>query len=210
VFPSEICSGFFVLPTFHPAAILRNWSDRVISVMDFLKANRYVTDGFSPPRRELWLEPTFEEVVEFTSRYIFDDPPPLLSFDIETASKTITCIGFSPNENLSLTIPFFDPAKPDHNYWPDAATEKKVWLMIKRVMESDIRKLGQNGLYDIQYLYRHGIKVRNYAEDTMIKHHSLYPELSKGLGFLGSIYTDEAPWKLLRARNKEQFKLEDE
>jgi DNA polymerase I-like protein with 3'-5' exonuclease and polymerase domains len=149
-------------------------------------------------------------VVEFTSRYIFDDPPPLLSFDIETASKTITCIGFSPNENLSLTIPFFDPAKPDHNYWPDAATEKKVWLMIKRVMESDIRKLGQNGLYDIQYLYRHGIKVRNYAEDTMIKHHSLYPELSKGLGFLGSIYTDEAPWKLLRARNKEQFKLEDE
>jgi hypothetical protein len=38
----------------------------------------------------------------------------------------------------------------------------------------------------------------------------MYPELQKSLGFLGSIYTNESPWKLLRKRKKEdQLKADD-
>jgi len=32
----------------------------------------------------------------------------------------------------------------------------------------------------------------------MLLHHALQPESLKGLGFLGSIYTDESNWKLMR------------
>ena len=32
----------------------------------------------------------------------------------------------------------------------------------------------------------------------MLVHHALYPELNKGLGFLGSIYMNEPAWKHLR------------
>jgi hypothetical protein len=42
-----------------------------------------------------------------------------------------------------------------------------------------------------------GLRPANVAEDTMLLHHSLFPELPKGLGFLGSIYTNEASWKLM-------------
>jgi hypothetical protein len=32
----------------------------------------------------------------------------------------------------------------------------------------------------------------------MLLHHALQPESLKGLGFLGSVYTDEGNWKQMR------------
>ena len=34
------------------------------------------------------------------------------------------------------------------------------------------------------------------AEDTMLLQHSLQPESLKGLGYLGSLYTDFGAWKV--------------
>ena len=42
----------------------------------------------------------------------------------------------------------------------------------------------------------------------MLLHHSLFPELQKGLGFLGSIYTNEASWKLMRGQDDSNKKDE--
>jgi hypothetical protein len=39
--------------------------------------------------------------------------------------------------------------------------------------------------------------------DTMLLHHAMYPELPKSLGFLGSIYTNESAWKLMRQDSEE-------
>jgi uracil-DNA glycosylase len=204
VFPNVLVAGGPpVLPTFHPANILREWSNRPIALGDLIKARRFLDTGFSVPRRELWLEPTIAEVREFCSRFILDNPPGVLSFDIETFGETITCIGFAPDDQRAITIPFYDPGKPDRNYWESATDELEAWRICHAVLTSDIPKLGQNGLYDIQYLLRHRIQVKRYLHDTMIRHHSLYPELEKGLGFMATLYTDEAPWKLLRDRKKD-------
>ncbi len=59
-------------------------------------------------------------------------------------------------------------------------------------------KVFQNGMYDMQYLWSMGLTVVNPRHDTMLLHHSLVPEMLKGLGFLGSIYTSEPAWKLMR------------
>lgn len=211
VFPNELVPGGPpVLPTFHPANILREWGNRVIALGDLKKAKRFLEHGLNTVRRELWLEPTLDEVRDFCRRFILEDRPPVLSFDIETYGETITCIGFAPRRDLAITVPFFDPAKPDRNYWATAEEELEAWKLCVEVLTSDIPKLGQNGLYDIQYLAKYGVKVRRYVRDTMIRHHSLYPELEKGLGFLATLYTDEAPWKVLRDRNKDNFKIDDE
>lgn len=202
--------GVAVLPTFHPAAILRDWALRTIVVTDFIKAQRYLTEGLVTPRRELWLNPTLDEVQRFLDQWIYGDRPDLLSFDIETFGGTITCIGFAPSPARAITIPFYDPTAPDRNYWPSQEDEVAAWKLVSGVLESDIPKLGQNGLYDLQYLWKFGVRVRAYQHDTMIRHHSMYPEMPKGLGFLASIYTDEANWKVLRDRNRDNFKLEDD
>jgi len=78
------------------------------------------------------------------------------------------------------------------------------------VLNSDRPKSAQNGLYDLSFLWRsYGIAVKNYQHDTMLLHHALQPESEKSLGFLGSLYTNEASWKLMRQRGKTTIKRDE-
>jgi len=43
----------------------------------------------------------------------------------------------------------------------------------------------------------------------MLLHHALQPESLKGLGYLGSIYTNEHNWKIMRDRVTKTIKRDD-
>jgi len=181
-----------VLPTFHPAAVLRNWPQRVIVLQDLLKAKREVEfPEVRRPKRWVLVNPTLDEVIAWA-----DQPAPIYSVDIETHAGQITMIGFSSDPASAIVVPFVD--NNGVSYWQNELDEITVWKIVKRVLEGPTPKLFQNGLYDLQFIYRMGIRPANCQHDTMLLHHSLYPELQKGLGFLGSIYTNESSWKLLR------------
>lgn len=186
-----------VLPTYHPAAIFLNYTLRPIVVMDLIKAERESRfPDIKRPKREIWIEPTLEDLEVFYEQHLRGSR---ISTDIETAGNQVTCVGFAPNERLGLVIPFVDFRKRNRSYWPDEESERKAWEFVRRVCEGDEPKTFQNGLYDIAFLARSvGIKVHNAEHDTMLLHHALQPESLKGLGFLGSLYTDEGNWKQLR------------
>jgi uracil-DNA glycosylase len=196
VFTSNL--GFKSIATFHPAALMREWSNRVITVADLVKAER---ESHFPeirrPKREIWIEPTLDDLETFYGLYL--EPSDLIAVDIETSGPQITCVGFAPQPGISIVIPFFDPRRTEGSYWATRDLERRAWDFVRRVLNLPARKLFQNGLYDIGFLWRTvGITCRNPAEDTMLLHHSLYPESQKGLGFLGSLYTDEPAWKQMR------------
>jgi len=199
-----------VLPVFHPAYIMRLWDNRLILVCDMMKAKEQMQfPEIKLPQREIWINPDYQDLFRFQRLYI--DHSSMISFDIETNKKQITVISFAPDPEHAIVVPFVDKTKPDYNYWPTLEDELLAWKWVKKILSLRIPKLAQNGLYDIQYLWRvHGIPVKNYTEDTMLLHHSLYPELQKGLGFMGSLYTDEVSWKLMRHRDKEVTDKKDD
>ena len=94
----------------------------------------------------------------------------------------------------------------DGNYWPDLETELKAWDAV-RYINKHHDLIGQNFSYDMQYFWR-TVKIAcpKFAGDTMLMHHALQPELEKGLGFLGSVYTNEPSWKFMRQDHTEHFK----
>jgi hypothetical protein len=194
-------ADFKVLPTYHPAAVFRQWQLRPIVIMDLVKAER---ESHFPeirrPYRAIWIEPTLEDMERFYSTYI--QTCELLSVDIETAGTHITCIGFAPSPTLALVIPFHDATKANRSYWPTKELELLAWQFVRRVIENpQIKKTFQNGLYDIAFLWRaYGIRTFGSEHDPMLLHHALQPESLKGLGFLGSIYTDEGSWKHMRVK----------
>lgn len=194
-------SGFKILPTYHPAAVLRQWELRPTTVMDLMKAKRESEyPEIRRPKREIWIEPTIEDIHEFHQRFI--QGCSILSVDIETAGNQVTCIGFAPDHARSIVIPILDTRRKGRNYWPDQSSEQHAWSIIRDILEArSIKKLFQNGLYDIAFIWRStGIKVYGAVHDTMLLHHALQPESLKGLGFLGSIYTDEGSWKSMREK----------
>lgn len=206
---SKLNPGIKVLPTWHPAYIMRVWDQRLVAVTDLIKAKTEMEfPEIRRPERWVTINPSIQDILDYEPKIMASK---LLAFDTETAHKQITCISFAPDHKHAIVIPFVDRSKPDFNYWPTAEEEIEAWKIVKRWLATPIPKLAQNGLYDLQYLWRaHNIPVVNFAEDTMLLHHSIYIELAKDLGFLGSVYTDEASWKLMRPRASDMVEKKDD
>ena len=194
-----------LLPTWSPEQIQRQWSLRPIAISDLAKAKDQSTSPtFTRPRREIWIEPSIADIRHFYEAYII--PAESVSCDIETAAGTITEVGYAPSPDRAIVIPFYSRRQPDGNYWRTAAEEREAWSIIAEINRTK-PLFGQNFQYDMQYFWRAmGIPCPGFCDDTMLLHHSLQPEMEKGLGFLGSIYTREAGWKFMRHDNAEHYK----
>jgi DNA polymerase len=193
-----------VIPTYHPSAILRQYEWRPQVVADFQKVKIHAA---SPEanllNRKIYLQPSLDDLLDWRAMLVRAEH---LAFDIETRHRQITCIGFAPSKTESYVIPFWSNSG---SYWPDAESEAFAYKIVRDICKSPAIKIAQNGLYDVQYLYHYSIPVVNFLEDTMIKHHSLFPALPKGLDFLGSIYADDRAWKRWRIRGGDQLKREE-
>lgn len=182
-----------VLPTYHPALILRQWSFRVVALADLDKARREAEfSEIRRPERFITIpSPDASGVAELRSW--LEAPASRYAVDIETAFGQISIVGFARSPSESIAIPFHNPGGSD--FWPEAALEVEAWRAVRSALQRPIPKTFQNGLYDISYFLRNGILPRDCLNDTMLRHHSMFPELPKSLGFLGSLYCNDVAWK---------------
>lgn len=199
---------FKVVPTYHPASVLRQWDQRVIALADLEKARvESLSPDFAFDNTTLWINPTLDDIAEFDRDFM--SHATICAADIETKRGQVTCVSFAPTPEQSFVIPFWIEG-PVPSYWPTPRDEVIAWSYVRRWMErADLVKVFQNGLYDLQYLQSY-CNPTNCSADTMLLHHSLYSELQKGLGFLGSIYARVPSWKKMRRfKQEEQLKAND-
>lgn len=198
-----------VLPTWHPAAILRQWELRAVAFADFHKARKEMTfPELNRPPHYIYLEPSLQDIKEFYEKFLIGEP--FLSCDIETKAETITEVGYSnASGSHAIVIPFWDRSKKDGNYWRTLEDERAAWNWVRRI-NREFKLVGQNFSYDMQYFWRSvRMKCPNFGGDTMLMQHSLQPEMEKGLGFLGSVYTNEPSWKFMRTDHATLKKEDD-
>jgi hypothetical protein len=191
-----------VLPTYHPAAVIRNWSHRHIAVVDLFKAKRESTSPHvSILDREITIPESYQDARDWWEAR---RSAPLLSIDIETERKTqISEFGIATSPTEALWIPFL--LKENNRYIRPFGFEEEVslWKLVKEICECPTPKIGQNLKYDIYWLaHKMGIALNNWSEDTMVKAHVWNPEMQKSLGFLGSLFLDEISWKGIRKDSK--------
>jgi len=197
-------AGLKVLPTYHPALLFKvpdAWAVRPIIVMDLRKARRESEfPDIRRPERIICINPTLSDLREW---YYHLQHAEEITFDIETVKDLISCIGFAPSPSIAYVVPFLDPRKPSGLYWDNENAFATAIKFVHLVLDLPCRKSAQNGLYDTAFLKRVLRKSVRVDEDTMLLHHALQPESQKGLGFLGSIYTNESAWKMMRKRAKD-------
>lgn len=186
--------GVKVLPTYHPAAVLRQWNLRTVVLQDLEKAKRESTStDINRIKRFVTIDPTLADIEEWAMR-----PADYYAVDIETEPMyPISMIGFARSEEDAIVVPFYDPDKG--NYWCPRS-ELAATRLVDRLLRRQVPKVFQNGVFDLSHLLRWGMRPTMCDHDTMLLHHSLYPEMLKGLGFLGSIYSDEIAWKTMRKK----------
>lgn len=196
-----------LLPTFHPAAILRRWDWRYIAVHDLRQARRIRNEGLPTIREEFVIRPSFDVVIQrlnsllahadAADENLFD-----VAVDIETRFRQITCVGLAWNGYQAICIPFLEIKTEDHNYWRTVEEETEiVWRLRTLLTHPKVRVIGQGFSYDQQYFARRMSFIPNYKpenfHDTMTAHHVMWAGLPKGLDFLSRFYCQETHiyWK---------------
>lgn len=188
-----------VVPTYHPAFILRQWSLRSIAIADLQKAlNEAHTPSVHFDNTTLWLQPTLGDIQEFDASHMRSART--AACDIETKRGQITCISFSPQPAAhSLCIPFWAGPNDAAPYWPTLAQESEAWRWTRHWLERpDLIKVGQNFMYDLMYIQAMGIRPQGCHADTLIQHHSLWSELPKRLGDIAASHANVPSWKHMR------------
>ena len=216
-------NGVKVLPTYHPAAAVpsRNVELRPDIVADLIKAKREAE--FPEIRRiKRWITAecpqTKERVTIAEIEQWFQTPSLSYAIDIESGralftdaelkamseqmrrilASLISMVSFARSDTEAVVIPFMTRDDPELNYWSDS-DETQAWEIVRRELDSETPKTFQNGLYDITHFLRINLRVRNCTDDTMILTHAIFPERRKGLGYLGSLFSDEISWKQMRS-----------
>ena len=190
IFESTLVPGLKVLPTFHPSQAMRGlYTYRYLIATDFKKAKEesQFPEIQYPERSLIYTHDTCSDALAWL-RYFAEEP--IVGFDIEVLNYEVSCISFSSSPEMACVIPIAER-------WP-LDDELLIWRGIQEVLGNPKSiKVVQNGMFDIPFLLTHnGVVTRGEIHDTMVGHSIMYPELPKGLGFLGSIYCGSQPyWK---------------
>lgn len=190
------CDGYIsdatVIPAYHPAYILRDWSARAITVRDLRRAQKEASDGgVTRPRYEFVIRPHFDEVIAKLDWLEKRDGH--ISVDIETRAGHIACVGLAWSATEAICIPLMC-VENKSGYWSEIE-EVEIVFRLSRLLSTK-RIIGQNFIYDTQYFWRHFGMCPAFERDTMLGHHTAFAGTPKGLDYLRSLYCDyHVYWK---------------
>jgi DNA polymerase I-like protein with 3'-5' exonuclease and polymerase domains/uracil-DNA glycosylase len=171
-----------VVPTFHPANILRDWASRHLCVLDLKRANKILQ--FGPEPRPPWnfiIRPNFQMVMDALDKC---EEVGEIAVDIETKRGYIVCVAFAWNRHDAVCVPIVD--RWGQAYWSDPE-ELAIVQRIRRILSTH-KIIGQNFHYDSQYFARRMLAIPTCSFDTMLAQHVLFPGTDKSLAHLSSLY----------------------
>lgn len=201
---NAIAGGHKCIPTYHPANVLREYSNKPIVKMDLRRAAEQL--GYAEIRRPLkrvvidprgaarhdwlcWLESPAGVLSPPVNFGTDNDPDwrrlPSRSFgsgDIEYISNRLLCLGVTRHRDVAVVF---------------ATLNESDIREIRDLLECGVQWCFQNGMFDCSILeWYYGIKVTQYLRhDTMLMMHVAYTEYPKDLGFIGSVFTEQPNWK---------------
>lgn len=193
----KLLEGTRLLPIIHPAAIMRAWYQRAPTLHD-LKSRVPMalrSDWRQNPAPVFLAPPTFKEACN-RLRYWLDqaDRGTLvrLAADIETIRRTfISVIGFADSPNFAMCIPFVRRDNPDgsfDSYWTVEEEASLIGLIRRCLSHANIHIIGQNFIYDTQYIQHWWGVTPRVRFDTMLAQNVVFPGTPKDLGYLSSLY----------------------
>jgi uracil-DNA glycosylase family 4 len=155
--------GYKVLPTFHPALVLRRPSDYPLLKGDLAYAAR-LSQG-EKPREEADVDFHVVEKHEMRTAVNLVKSCKYVGADIETSGfnprkHRVLCLGIAIEDDKALIFP------------DTLLTDSECFEYFIEMFKADTRFIWHNGKFDSEFLYRMGIRTR-VDEDLMLCHYAL-------------------------------------
>lgn len=196
VLPTPFGSKF--IPTYHPANIPSQWENRWIAVHDLKRAKGELAfPEIRTPPYDFLIRPSFDHAQAVLNDLLAkcDRERTRLAVDLETRLSMMACCGIAWSPLHAICIPLMDsiPLGKDYlikSYWAKEEELAIVKQLRRLLTHPNAEIVGQNFLYDEQYIARYwGVRCNTYM-DTMIAHHLCWPGTDKGLDYLSSLYCE--------------------
>ncbi len=226
--------GVPLLPTYHPAAIMRTWALAPLVLSHLEKAARLLNGTQKEePLGDYVTIKTLDELDALTPAFLHPAQG-FLSIDVETTGldwkgDEIMMISFSTAPNNGYAIPILGQGVHAFDFW--AGLYPQLLHKIGTILASDTPKALQGGSFDIRFLERShdqsfvsaatsfGWHVENQRHDTLLLNKAIHEEMPKEskpneLPRLLAIYTGMPDyWAEGRAASNEKksvYLLEDD
>ena len=197
VLPSTLVGGLKCVPSVHPAWIVRGmWKwEPVFTHIDLARAiAESSTSELTLPVRNAITGPTLNTVLDYIEEC---SKHGTLSVDIEvygytaTGTGEIACVGIGFRNDETLCIPF--TRSGGIPYW-SVHDEARIWQALAGLLQNPtIKKVGQNLAFEWIYFWLHHIYPTNMWIDTMLLHHTLYPDFGGTENIWGQRHTSDSP-----------------
>lgn len=183
-----------VIPTYHPAAIMKMWEWRPIATRDLSRvAKAQHTPEFPSTPRQFYIRPSFPTAIGLLKMLLerAEQGTLLLAVDIETRAMQTACCGIAWSRTEALCIPYMAVKGYKGSYWSEEE-ELSLRITLKALLtHPNVEVAGQNFAYDAQYFALQDGYIPNLRWDTMIMQHTLFSSMKKSLDFLASMYCQE-------------------
>jgi uracil-DNA glycosylase len=195
----------YIIPSYGPDYIVKNWADRDIVISLDLGKARSELDYYESHNKTLQPLPertlaydiqNFEQLDGYLDTFECCE---LLANDIETIypKGTKTEYKYHPGLHVSVSLamsPYFGIAF--ELFRKTTKETRHLWRRLQRIFDR-VPQLGQNFFnFDLPRWEMLGFRIDPYGvKDTLIRQHILYPELPKDLAFMTRQYTREPYYK---------------
>jgi len=216
----------WIMPLKDPQDLMADWSERnVTTYIDIGKMREelafYKKNGTIQPLRQRTLLSHEMDTDELLTRLDSFRTSPYLAEDIETVYPRKgsayyqkhpgipVTMGIAPNADFGISFSLFRETP---------AASREVWRKFDKLHTGGATIIGQNFFnFDSLFYNMMGFTLRReHFQDTLIRHHILWPELSHKLQFLTRQYTREPfykdeghNWKLSQMQNLRRYNCLD-
>ncbi len=204
--------GTKVVPSLHPAVLLHQdndgglsypYSARAYIALDFRRAweEAQVGPELNLPFRRIDIATSYMDVYKFIEQYTEGVADPRLTIDIETIRCFPSLFGMAFGPDHAMSVPLIPIGGPLGSVTMTPEDFAMVWKLIAHLAEKTrtgkIKLIGQNIKFDLLRLINScGFRfTRSPYWDTMLGHHTMYPEFPQSLAFMTSTQTREPFYK---------------
>lgn len=176
-----------LMPTYHPTAVMWQWSWRYVVVHDLRQRLPKALKGqWAAPEVKFMVSPSFGDTMNYIQA-IHAALPCKVAVDLETAFHHIGCVGLATSKNEAICIPFWRKDTQEA-YWTPEEEVAVVMELRALLLDPRCKIIGQNFLYDAQYTALYWGLIPTVYLDTLLFHHLCWPGTPRGLDYLSSLY----------------------
>lgn len=195
---SAVGGAVKILPTVHPAFVLRANRWGPVFLNDLGRAVRFFLDKLHWVDPPIYIQPTAEALY----RWLNSATRPWWSWDTETEYGDPLCVDLRSFQIATsaeaVVVPFYSIEEGDFGrrfYTVDAEREVRDVLRWFLTSEKHVKFGWNSGSFDRQVAEHHFGVTPKPSIDGILIHRLVNPEIPHSLGVVGSIYTDVTAWK---------------